>query len=94
MLIDSRMMRRGRCPICGAVNCACGGATTTNGVVITEGEKPTGAPLYRREIRPGLSIKVTEAEAIRLGIVPAKKAEPVLNKKRTPSKNKGRRADG
>ncbi len=40
--------------------------------------------------RPGVTMQLYEAEAIRRGLLPAKKAEPVQNKRRLPAKNKAR----
>ncbi len=87
MLITSAW--RGKCPVCGAPNCTCGGPSTTEGVTVGEAERGP-ARYVKPGPRPGLSVKITEAEAMRLGIVRAKKEEPVQNKKRLLSKNKGR----
>ncbi len=77
--------------MCGAANCSCGGPT----MVIPVDERIKEAKVGGRLVsvptgRPGVSVKVTEEEARRLGHLPAEnKARPVApNKKRRPAENK------
>lgn len=85
---------RGRCPVCGAANGACKGSHESgDGIVIREAETVSG-PLVTVQIRPGLGIKLTEAEARRLGYLPEpKEREPSPNKARRRPATKGRKAD-
>lgn len=60
-----------RCPVCGAPNCSCKGAHESgDGVIITEAEKVRG-PMVQVEIRPGLSIQMSEDQARKQGLLPA-----------------------
>jgi len=95
MLISSRTIK-GRCPICGVANCACGGPTDVIAVDERVGVAGKG-PLLPFAIRPGLSMMLTEEGARARGLLskkqeppPNKKREPVPNKKRPPAPNKGR----
>ncbi len=93
MLISSRALGR-RCPVCGAANCSCGGPSNVRAVECTEAAE-MGGKLVRVPLgRPGLSMQITEAEARRLGYLPAEpepKARPVpRTKMRRPAQNKGR----
>ncbi|MFH0902325.1 MAG: hypothetical protein V2A73_16965 [Pseudomonadota bacterium] len=87
MLINSNTVK-GKCPVCGAANCACGGPSKVIPVdqrVTTVGTGPlTSYPLGR-----GASIVLTEDMARARGLLPPKVAEPVQNKKRSPAQNKG-----
>ena len=85
---------RGRCPVCGAANFVCKGSHESgDGIVIREAETVSG-PLVTVQIRPGLGIKITEAEARRLGYLPAaKEREQAPNKARRRPSTKGRKAD-
>lgn len=91
MLINSGFSRilNGRCPICGAANCACGGPSN----VIAVDERVTRAgrgPLRSYPIGRGASIQLEDEMARARGFLP-KKAEPVLNKKRVQAPNKAGR---
>lgn len=88
MLINSSVIK-GKCPVCGAANCSCGGPSKiieSKGGVTVKGGRLVQVPLGR----PGVSIQMYEQEAAQRGLLP-KKAEPVANKKRSPVANKGRR---
>lgn len=89
MLVNSRTIK-GTCPICGAANCTCGGPSN----VIPVDERVTRAsgkgPLISFPIGRGVSVRLSEEAARRQGLLPAKKQEPVNNKKRLPAGNKGR----
>jgi hypothetical protein len=92
MLISSRTLR-GKCPVCGAENCSCGGPSTVAPVDERIKEAKVGGRLVSVPTgRPGVSVKVTEEEARRLGHLPAEPAPkarpPVPNKKRRPAENK------
>ncbi len=88
MLINSNTIK-GKCPVCGAANCACGGPSN----VIPVDERVTrvgGGTLKRYDLGRGVSIQLTEEAARARGLLPAKKEEPVLNKRRLPTQNKKR----
>ncbi len=92
MLISSRTLK-GRCPVCGAANCSCGGPSTVIPVDERIKEAKVGGRLVSVPTgRPGVSVKITEEEARRLGYLPpepAPKARPVAqNKKRRPAEHK------
>ncbi len=61
MLINRRIAG-GRCPVCGAPNCTCGGPSAGDGITITEAEKVTG-PLVTVDLGRGRGIKMTQAQA-------------------------------
>jgi len=88
MLINSSVVK-GKCPICGAANCACGGPSNVMPVDATA--RTLSGKLVKVPLpgRPGASVQIDEQEAIRLGLLP-KKREPVRNKKRATAPNKGR----
>ena len=91
MLISSRTLK-GRCPVCGAVNCSCGGPSTVAPVDERIKEAKVERLVSVPTGRPGVSVKVTEEEARRLGYLPpepAPKARPVArNKARRPAEHK------
>ena len=87
MLITSRTMK-GQCIICGAERCACGGPS--NSVPVDERvTKAESGPLREYQLRPGLFVQLTEAEAERRGLI-GKERERPENKMRTPGENKAR----
>ncbi len=87
MLINSNTIK-GKCPICGKANCACGGPSTV--VPVDERVTRAGAGVLRTySLGRGASIQLTDDMARARGLLPPKAAEPVLNKKRTPASNKG-----
>ena len=91
MALVSSGVLRGRCPVCGAANCRCGGPTDVVPVDERMEVRQMRGPLVRIPgRRPGEFVKVTEEEARRLGHLPAEnKARPVApNKKRRPAENK------
>lgn len=92
MIINSRTIR-GKCPVCGAEQCQCGGPSN----IVAVDERVTAAAARGRLVnvpagRPGLSIRMTAAQARALGYLPAEPAPkarpPVPNKKRRPAENK------
>ncbi len=88
MLINSRIIK-GKCPVCGTANCACGGPSTVIPVDERVTRAGTGA-LRTYPLGRGVSIQLTDDMARARGLLPPKAAEPVLNKKRSPVSNKGR----
>ncbi len=77
-----------KCPICGAPHCTCGGPSN----VIAVDQRVTAAnhgPLTAYPLGRGVSILLTAEAARARGLLPAKKLEPVANKKREPVQNKG-----
>lgn len=87
MLIDSNVVK-GKCPVCGKPNCACGGPSK----VVPVDERVTRAgsgPLRSYSLGRGVSIQLTEEMARARGLLPPKAVEPTQNKKRTPGQNKG-----
>lgn len=93
MLITSRTIR-GKCPVCGAAGCTCGGPSAVAAV----DERMTLAgrgPLRSYPIGRGVSIQLTDEEARRRGLLPAE-PEPgprgiaPLDKMRRPPARKGR----
>ncbi len=87
MLVNSNAIK-GKCPVCGTANCACGGPST----VIAVDERVTKAgtgPLRSYPLGRGVSILLTEEMARARGLLPPKAAEPAQNKKRSPGLNKG-----
>lgn len=86
MLINSNTIK-GKCVVCGAANCTCGGPSN----VIPVDERVTrvgGGTLKRYDLGRGVSIQLTEDMARARGLLPPKAAEPTLNKKRSPGSNK------
>lgn len=75
MLISSKSIR-GKCPICGAANCACGGPTKI--VAVDERMEVTkvGGKLITVEITKGVGMKMYEEVARARGLLP-----PVRQKK-------------
>lgn len=91
MLITSRSIN---CPVCGAAHATCGGHTTTRPVdeCVTEVGAMAG-PLVRVEVRPGVLIKMTPAQAeafYRDHPAAEKMIEPTQNKMRRTAPNKGK----
>ncbi|NLD71176.1 MAG: hypothetical protein GX649_00505 [Chloroflexi bacterium] len=87
MLITSRTIR-GRCPVCGAAGCTCGGPSN----VVAIDERVTAArrgPLQSYPLGRGVSVQLTEEEARRRGLAPAEEAPP-RDKARRPPNDKGR----
>ncbi len=79
---------KGKCPVCGKANCACGGPS--NVIPVDERVTRVGpGALKRYDLGRGVSIQLTEDMARARGLLPPKAAEPTLNKKRTPTQNKG-----
>lgn len=87
MLINSDGVK-GRCPVCGAPDCRCGGPTTVIPVDERTRKADVSGKLVDIPIGKGRAIRMYEEEAIRRGLLPGKKAEPAQNKKRTPAKTK------
>ncbi len=88
MLINSSVVK-GKCPVCGAPSCSCGGPSK----VIAVDERVTAAgqgPLAKYSLGRGVSILLSEEMARARGFLPPKKQEPVLNKKRPAAPNKAR----
>ncbi len=91
MLVSSstyptRSWRNGRCPICGAPNCTCGGPSTSNGVTVTEAPKQQG-PLVTVDLGGGRGMKMTEQQANKM-------RQPAQNKAPSPMSPEGRRNTG
>lgn len=92
MALVSSGVLRGRCPVCGAANCRCGGPTDVVPVDERMEVRQMRGPLVRIPgRRPGEFVKVTEAEARALGHLPPAEPEP---KARPPARNKARRPAG
>lgn len=96
MLINSNTIK-GRCPVCGAASCSCGGPSDAVGVDKRVVAVPLGGPLREYSTgRPGQTIQLNDEAARARGLLPPKKAEPepvkklppAPNKKRTPERNK------
>ena len=94
MLINSNT-NKGRCPICGAAGCTCGGPSKSvpvdeNVVTVTDG------PLKKYHLGRGTYVQLTEEEARRRGLLKEHedvedKMDPAApNKMRAPAGNKGR----
>jgi hypothetical protein len=85
MLINSSRAK-GKCPICGAPNCTCGGPST----VIPVDERTTLVTAERASARypvaPGVYVRLSDAEAERRGLKKARGEG--ANKMRTPQRDK------
>lgn len=83
---------KGKCPVCGAANCQCGGPTTIIPVDERITEASVGKLVTIQTGRPGVGVKMTVEEARRQGLLPKpaeEKAEkPVRNKMRRPESTK------
>jgi hypothetical protein len=77
-LISSGTLK-GRCPVCGAADCACGEANVT--------DASGGGALRKYPLGRGRWIQLTDEAARARGLLP-KKREPVPNKKRVSAPNK------
>jgi hypothetical protein len=75
---------RGKCPVCGVANCACGGPSKV--IAVDKSTYSGGGTLSAYPLGRGVSILLTDEHARALGY---KKQEPVQNKKRIPTRNKG-----
>jgi hypothetical protein len=89
MLINSRMSRtlNGRCSVCGADRCGCGGPSK----VVAVDERMTAAgkgPLRSYDLGRGVSIQLTEDAARARGLLPPKAPEPPKDKMRRPGGSK------
>ena len=95
MLVNSGSVR-GKCPVCGAANCSCGGPTTVDEAPqkrgITEGVMGGSDMVVIPTGKAGVGIKLTRAQAVARGLLPAeeKAQKPAQNKKRLPAQNKGK----
>lgn len=93
MLVTSNTLR-GRCPICGAPHCTCGGPTEV--VAVDQRMELAGnkGPLRRYELGRGVSVQLTDEAARRAGLLERAGEErgrqPTHNKMRRPGANKGR----
>jgi len=81
MLVNSRTSRtlNGRCPVCGADRCQCGGPSK----VIAVDERITTAgkgALKMYSLGRGVSIQLTDEAARARGLLPPKTPEPVPTK--------------
>ncbi len=92
MLITSNVVK-GRCPICGAVDCTCGGPSTVVAVDERVMLAAAGGAMLRFDLGRGVSIKLREETARRRGLLPAK-PEEAPGKKRPVAANKMRRVGG
>ncbi len=87
MLVSSRSFK-GKCPICDAANCSCGGPSKV--IAIGSGtERSAAGPLKAYPIGRGVSIMLNDEHAEALGLLKEKQAQPALNKMRKPVANKG-----
>lgn len=87
MLVNSRSMK-GKCPVCGAGNCSCGGPSK----VVPVDERVTMAsrgPLKQYDLGRGVSIQLTDEAARALGL---SLPEPPKDKMRRVGLNKGVRS--
>jgi hypothetical protein len=82
MLINSRIVG-GRCPVCGAVDCACGGPSGVQGVDERVTRAVSSGPLLTFELGRGVSVRLREETARRQGLLPPK-PEPQVKKRTTP----------
>jgi len=93
MLISSRTVA-GKCPVCGAANCACGGPS--NVIAIDERGRAAGGdtgPLRRYELGRGAAVLLRDDAARARGLLPAKREEPVHNKRRAGASDKAARPE-
>ena len=80
MLITSSSWR-GKCPICGAANCACGGPS--NVIPVDERTTRAGAgPLRLYQLGPGRFVQLTDDAARARGLLPPAEAEARLRRER------------
>lgn len=87
MLITSSAMK-GRCPVCGAANCACGGPS--NIIAVDENvTTATHGPLKMYPLGRGRFVQLTDAAARARGLLPEQKMkEQAPNKMRRQPPNK------
>ena len=84
---------KGKCPICGAQNCACTSRGATTVIPVDERmEVAKVGNLITIDLRPGVGIKVTEETARSLGLLPKKAKKQSANNKREPAENKAAKA--
>ena len=92
MLITSSGAQ-GKCPVCGAANCTCGGPSNVTAVDERVSRAMTKGKLVRINVGRGAGIQMYEEEARKQGLLPPlveeKKREPAQNKMRRPGRNKG-----
>lgn len=84
MLISSSTVK-GKCPVCGAASCACGGPSR-----IVESASEGSGPLKQYPLGRGRFVQLTDDAARARGLLPpeGKKREQALNKKRVSAPNK------
>lgn len=81
---------KGKCPVCGAPSCSCGGPSN----VVPVDERVTRSmkgKMVRIDVGRGRGVQMYEDEARRRGLLQpeAKPERPARNKKRSPERNKG-----
>ena len=89
-MLITRNLVRGRCPVCGAVDCACGGPSEVVAVDERIVMAASKGPLLRFDLGRGVSIRLREETARRRGLLPPKE-EPEKQKKRPVPTTKIRR---
>jgi hypothetical protein len=90
VLITSNAMK-GKCPVCGAANCACGGPS--NVIAVDERMTKAGSgPLRLYPQGRGRYIQLNDVAARALGLLPpeTKMKDSAPNKMRRPGPNKAR----
>lgn len=89
MLVNSNSPK-GKCPVCGAPNCACGGPSKV--VPVDQNVTTAGSgPLKKYPLGRGVYVQLTDEAARARGFLPEEKQrDSAPNKMRRAARNKGR----
>ena len=89
-MLITRNIVRGRCPVCGAVDCTCGGPSDVVAVDERIVMAASKGPLLTFNLGRGVSIRLREETARRRGLLPPKPEEPDGKKRLAPGDKKRR----